>query len=109
MQIRKIKSTAGFAAVETLLLVVILGLVAGVGYWVTTQRHKTTASVTSLTPSTATKAASGTATAIDQLTASDAQAETTISTKHDATTQANAASSNAAASNIGGAYNESNY
>ena len=54
--------TAGFAAMEALLLLIIVGLVAGVGYWVFTQRAKKTSdTTTSSTVAPTTTAAAGTA------------------------------------------------
>jgi len=109
----KPRPAAGFAAIETVLVLIIIGIIAGVGYWVVTQRNNTTASTTSTnTPVTVigqVTAKAGTLSAIDQLTTLDSQSEANIDTKYDSVDQTSAQSANTAASNIGGAYNEANF
>lgn len=110
------KDQRGFAFVEALLIIVIIGLVAGVGYYVVKQRSNGVTPATSSAPAasspstTATVTASaGTTDAIDQLTQADAQSEDSINSKYEKQTQSAATSDSTALSNLGGAYNESNY
>ncbi|HSX53301.1 MAG TPA: prepilin-type N-terminal cleavage/methylation domain-containing protein [Patescibacteria group bacterium] len=98
----------GFAMVEALLVIIIIGLVVGVGYWVATQRNSTKSPTSSAIPAGQAAAPVGTAAAIDTLTQQDAQSETAIYTKGDTTDQSNAQSTNSALTNLGGAYNETN-
>ncbi len=103
----------GFAVVEFLLVLVIVGLLVGVGYWVATQRrsvNSTTASTNPTSTSNTTSApAAGTTASIDALTSKEIDAET--ATDSAATNNVNkaATSSNSAASNIGESYNETAY
>jgi len=105
----------GFAPVETVLVLIIIGIIAGVGYWVATQRtnnNATTTASSSTAPSVSNgkvTASTGTLTAIDQLTAIDGQDETKITSQYDGADQSAALTANNAASNIGGAYNEASF
>ena len=102
------KRQQGFAAVETLLIVVIIAAVVGVGYWVYKQRNKNDVTATNNSQTTV-KAAAGTTSSVDQLTQADSQAEATIDKKYAANEQSNATSTNAALKNLGGAYDETSY
>lgn len=88
------------AAVAILVLAVI---VAGSVYVI---NHKPTSPSTNTTTSTTT-AQPGTTASIDQLTQSEAQTEQQADKGADSQTQQDALSANNAASNVGGAYNES--
>jgi len=100
-------SPGGFAVIEGLLVIVIIGIVGATGYWVLTQR--TTPDSGSATTTNSASAKPGTISAIDQLTDQDSQSEASISNQYDAAEQSSAQSSNAAAANVGGAYNETNF
>jgi Tfp pilus assembly protein FimT len=105
----------GFAGLEAVLVIVIIGIVAGVGYWVFTQRKDTTSqSVTSsAAPASTIKAVdpskNGTVEGIDQLTQADGASEATINQQYGASDQSAAMSSTAAQNSVGGAYNESSF
>lgn len=102
------KKEAGFSAIEFLLVVVVIGLLAGLGFMFYKRQHK------SVTPSSVTVSktqtvapTAGTAASIDSLTSQDAASESSIDQKHTSSESTTAQSSNAAAANLGGAYNES--
>ncbi|HUY85365.1 MAG TPA: hypothetical protein VMU97_02510 [Candidatus Dormibacteraeota bacterium] len=101
--------SAGFAIVETLLVLIILAAIVGVGAYVVRQKHNANSTLGS-TGGTATsvKAPSGTTTGIDQLTQQDAQTEAGIDSAADSGAQQSATSANSAVNNVGGAYNETN-
>ena len=104
-------NTAGFAAVEAVLLVVILAIIGGVGTYVAQQKHtadSTLASSNSKSVPARTPVTPGSATSIDQLTQKDAQAEANIDKSADSQAQQNAISSNSAVTNVGGSYDETN-
>lgn len=102
--------SAGFAVVEALLILVILAAIVGVGAYVVRQKHNANSTLGSGTGgnSTSTKAPAGTTTSIDQLTQQDAQTEAGVDAAADNSTQQTSTSANGAASNVGGAYNETN-
>src|SRR5579864_6982510 len=95
MRQRERTLNTGFALVETVLILIIIGIIAGVGYWVATQRNSSSsANSSTATPATTTVTAkSGTLGAIDQLTKADSQAETGIDTKYQTGDQSAATSS----------------
>jgi len=104
-------NNAGFAAVEAVLLVVILAIIGGVGAYVAQQKHAADATLTSASAKATqvkTPVTAGTTASIDQLTRQDAQTEANIDKSADSQTQQNATSSNSAVTNVGGAYNETN-
>jgi Tfp pilus assembly protein FimT len=110
------RSDQGFSTVETLLVLVVIATITGLGFWVYRQNHtKTTAnssnsSVAGSTSSPATtSAAPGTTASIDSLTTQDVNSEQSIDSKYSNNDQTNAASANAAASNLGGAYDETSF
>ena len=108
----KRSNSAGFAAVEGFLILVILVAIAGVGAYVLHQKKVADTSLnnTAATSSTAATptATTGTTASIDQLTQQDGQAEASVDSSSDTQVQQNAGSANAATSNVGGAYNENN-
>lgn len=96
--------SAGVAVVEAAAAMLILAvLVAGSVYVI---NHQPTGANTSTTTS-ATTAQPGTTASIDQLTQNDAQVEQQADTNADTQAQQDALSANSAATNVGGAYNES--
>ena len=103
------ENNAGFAAVEAVLLVVIVAIIGGVGAYVAQQKHTadiTLNSSSSKTVPAKTPVAAGTTTSIDQLMQQDALAETNIDMAADSQAQQNATSSNSAVTNVGGSYDE---
>lgn len=97
-------------SVEIVLIIIVIVLLAGLGYLFYKNKHTKTASVT-VTKTTASQAtpvaAAGTTAAIDSLTTQDAASESAIDQKHAGNENTAAQSANAAAANVGGAYNES--
>lgn len=103
------QSEKGFAAVEVLLVLLIIVIVGFVGFWVYKQRgSKPTQSATTAPATTTPAATTGTTAAVDQVLEAESKDEESINTKHEATAASNATSANSAASNLGGAYNETN-
>lgn len=104
------KRQQGFAIVETALIIVIIAVIVGVGYWVVKQRNKNNLnSSSSMSNTSKITAAAGTTASIDQLTQSDSKAEAAIDQKYEASEQSAVTSTNTALNNLGGAYNESSY
>ncbi|HVS58756.1 MAG TPA: hypothetical protein VHD60_03385 [Candidatus Saccharimonadales bacterium] len=109
---KKASYQAGFAFIEALLVLVVIGLLVGVGLYVAKQRQNVnslSASTlgTSQDQKTKVTAKPGTAANVTELVEQSAQDEASISSQNDnAETQA-ALSANTAASNLGGAYDES--
>lgn len=104
---KHIKKQQGFAIVEALLVILIVGVMVAVGYWVWKQRGEKSANTsTNSAAATVSPAKEGTTEGIDQLTQLDEKSESDIDQKYGTTAQTNAASSADAASNVGGAYNE---
>lgn len=103
------RSISGFALIETLLVLIIIGIIACVGYWVATQRtNNDTANNSSQNASANNPAAKpGTLSAVDQIIQVDTQAENSIDSKYETADQSSALSANTAAKNLGGAYDES--
>jgi hypothetical protein len=103
----------GFGVIEVLLLVVVIGAVAGIGVYVVSQKHHTSAllSKTNATSAVSTAAApsAGTSASIDQLTEQETQTEVVADHSGDSQTTQDATSANTAASNVGSAYNEANF
>lgn len=102
----------GFAFVETVLVLAIIGLIAGVGVYVVRQQQNAarTAANTSVVATTpAASAPQGTSASIDQLTAQSTASELAASHSADSQFQAVATSDNSALTNLGGAYNESSF
>lgn len=106
----KQQTTNGFAVIETLLVILLVGVIVAVGFWVWKQRDTETAKnnttktvkVTSIDPAKA-----GTTAGIDQLTQLDGQDESNIDQKHASSSETNATSTNSTLTSLGGAYNES--
>jgi prepilin-type N-terminal cleavage/methylation domain-containing protein len=101
----------GFALVEVVLVLVIVAGVLGAGAYVYSKHHK--ANTTASTSNTATTTASnqsvplnGTTNSVQQLTQQEVQSETTVDSSIDAQNQQTVTNVNAAATNVGGAYNE---
>mgnify|MGYP001796911860 CR=1 FL=1 len=99
------KRQQGFAALEAILIVIIIAAIAGVGGWVYTQKTKTSSTVATPTASIApTKL--GTTDAIEQLTKQEGASEASIDTKHESDEQTTSQSANPAQKDLGGAYDE---
>lgn len=101
--------SAGFALVETVLVLVILAAIVGVGLYVARQKSNVSSTLNSSGGSSAVKAPAGTTAGINQLTQQDAQTEAGIDSSADGGTQQTSTSANGAVNNVGGAYNEANY
>jgi len=109
MKQKQSNTMAGFALVETLLIFIIVALVAGVGYWVWSQRKPVANLTTSVqetsTTDTDVSTSAGLVEFLDQNVEETDQA---------ADTQANqfatsALSDTAAVTNMGGAYDAANF
>lgn len=100
--------SAGFAIVETLLILIILAAIVGVGAYVVRQRNNANNTFGTGSASTAKKASDGTTARINQLTTQESQTESNIDSSADTGTQQASTSANGAASNVGGAYSETN-
>jgi Tfp pilus assembly protein PilE len=92
----------GFTAIEGLLVLVMIIAALAIGFYV--KGHNSVKNPTSSSSAKATTV--GTTDAIDQITQQDAQAESSINAKYDASDQSAAASTNSAESNLGGSYDE---
>jgi len=103
----------GFGVIEVLLVVVIVGAVAGIGTYVVRQKHHTdtllTKASTTSAASTAAAPAAGTSASIDQITEQETQTEVSADHAGDAQVGVAATSANTAATNVGSAYNEANF
>lgn len=100
---------AGFALVETVLVLIILAAIVGVGLYVARQKSNVNGTLNNSGSSTAAKAQAGTTASINQLTQQDAQTEASVDNSADNGTQQASTSANGAVSNVGGAYNEANF
>jgi len=107
----------GFAAIEAVLIVVIVAGIVGAGAWVYSQRktNKTPASSAVTTPAATPAAATidpskvGTTTGIDQVLTAESQSESQADDKGSATVTGTTGSTNSSASNIGDSYDESSF
>ena len=99
---------AGFAIVETLLILIIIAAIVGIGAYVLHQNKKASSTLSSTNNTTSNSAPAGTSAAIDQATQQDENAEKSADNTADKAAAADATSANPAVSNVGGAYNESN-
>jgi hypothetical protein len=100
---------SGFALVEFLLVVVIIGLVTGVVAYVVTQKNNSNKLLTTTvsTSEGAPKAAPGTIANIDELTQADGAAEVQVAAGNDAATKSAGSSDTSSLNTLGGAYDES--
>jgi cytoskeletal protein RodZ len=103
----------GFGVVEALLVVVIVGAIAGIGVYVVRQKNHTDTLLnkTNTTGAASTVAApsAGTTASVDQLTEQETQTEVSADHASDARVSQDATSANSAATNVGSAYNEANF
>lgn len=100
-------SQRGFSVVEAFVVIVVIALVGGVGY-VAYHRHQTKNASSNKTANQTAQVQPGTAASVDNLVLQDGTDESAIDSKYTSTYQTNAQSTDQAASNVGGAYNESN-
>ena len=105
-------TNSGFIAIEAFVAVIILVLIIGAGIFVF-KKHKNnslanTASPLATIPATTDVAKVGTTSGVDANSSQEATDEASINTKHASAEQTTAASTKSAATDIGGAYNESN-
>ena len=106
---RKTQSSGGFAVIETVLILVIVAAVIGVGGYVVKQNRNASKDVSS-TASVATPQAakaSSTSAVIDQSALLDSTTETGLDNTADGQTINSAMSDDSSINNVGGAYNES--
>jgi type II secretory pathway pseudopilin PulG len=96
----------GFAGLEALLVVFIVLVIAAMGVYVL---HRHSDDKLQSLSSANSSAPSGTSESVSQITALDASSESNIDKSADSNYKQDASSSNSAASNVGGAYNEANY
>jgi len=114
------RAEAGFSMIDALLVLVIIGILVGVGAYVYKQNHKNVMSPTAAASTTATTTSPGSASStnsstnqtgttayINQLTQQEAESESSITSQNDNAESQAALSANSAATNVGGAYNES--
>jgi hypothetical protein len=103
----------GFGIVEALLILVVVGAIAGIGVYVIRQKNRTDTllSKTNTTGavSTAVTPSAGTTASIDQLTEQETQTEVGADHAADVQVGLDATSANSAATNVGSAYNEANF
>lgn len=107
---QKHSSSAGFAVVEFLLVVIIIGLLAGVTAYVVTQKHNSEAvlnAATNAESTHSTKAAQGTTESVQSTESESAQAEATASESTDTATSQAATSDQSSLNSMGGTYDES--
>lgn len=114
---RKMHPQSGFTVVEGAILVIVIAVVAGAVFFVHNKNQKTAAddaATTAAVAATTAKATTdankvGTPSGVDQDNDQETQDAAAINSKYESNEQTNAASTNASASDIGGAYNESNF
>lgn len=102
----------GFTAIEALLIIVIVGIVAGIGYWVVKQHTSLSQSQIKLdnsavvsAPAVSVKTTQGFANALNQNLSGVAKTTDESSNSYSSAAQ----SDSTAVSNLGDVYNESNY
>lgn len=94
--------------VEFLLVIVIIGLLAGVTAYVYTQKNNSNKVLNAATAnSETTKAQPGTTESIDALTQSEGNSEQSAASANDGATSQAATSDSSSLNTMGGAYNES--
>ena len=98
----------GFTVIEGILVIVVLVVIAGVGY-ATFNVNSKAATKDQFSSATApiTTASTSSIQNIDTLTAQDANNESTIDSTHAVSDQTSAQSSSNAAANVGGSFDES--
>jgi uncharacterized protein (DUF927 family) len=102
-------NSAGMALVEAAVAVLVLAVIVAGSIYVINHRPADASTTASTTTTNTTSSQPGTTASIDQLTQNDAQSEQQSATAGDAQTQQDALSANSAASNVGGAYDESTF
>jgi prepilin-type N-terminal cleavage/methylation domain-containing protein len=106
------KTQAGFTAIEFLIVIVFIAVIGGVGYHIYHDRYKPVSlslSNTAAVNTTGSSVPSNVPAAIqniNSLTSQQASSEASIDSQYSSNDQADAQGANAAASNLGGAYNE---
>ena len=103
--------TAGFSAIEGLLITIAIAAIVGVGGYVLHQKkiangNLSSTSNGSATTQTTAQPVTGTTANLDQLTQQDGQTEAGVDSSADGQTSQNATSSNDAINNVGGSYDE---
>lgn len=110
------KSTHGFSVVELLIVIVVLVLAGGAAYFTYQRIHKAATTPSSMASSgsnaaitTANTASQGTTASIDNLDNQEIDSDNSLTSQFTTTDQSNAQSTNSAATNLGGAYNEASF
>jgi prepilin-type N-terminal cleavage/methylation domain-containing protein len=101
------KHLKGFSVVELLIVVIIVGLI-GAGGYIVYSRNANKAATPSAAP-VSSGAPAGSSQHIEDVNTNDQNAEDTIDNNHISSDQSNIQSTNSAAANIGGAYDESSF
>lgn len=101
---------AGFAVIEAVLIIIIIGIVAGVGYWVLKQRQSNKSTATTNNPQTQTTAIKpGTTAAIDSVLAGEQNDEAKADNKAVNSVNTSVTQTQTSAAAIGDSYNEANF
>ncbi len=98
-------SERGFSIVEVVIVLVVLGLIGGVGY---ATFHKKDSNKSGTASTSKAVDANGTTQSTDTILNQEIDDESSVDSSYTSGDVSNAQSANSAASNIGGAYNESN-
>ncbi len=107
--VSKQRHTGGFAAIEAVLILIIIVAVIGIGAYVLHQKSNSDKTLTTTSSEPVAKASAGTTESIDQLTEQDAKDEAAVDKAGDSSLQQAATSPDTSVNNVGGAYNESNF
>lgn len=99
------KNSQGFAAVEVILIAVIVLAIIGIGYYVIHQKNSANQT---LSTSNSSVLSPGTTSGINKLTLQDANTESSVDGGYDGQIQTNISNANNSAAQVGNAYNESN-
>ncbi|GAC1391277.1 MAG: hypothetical protein NVSMB46_03130 [Candidatus Saccharimonadales bacterium] len=98
----------GFAIVEAVLVVVIVGLIGVVGFYVLTQRKQADHNLTQTTPAAVTTVDPASTLGLQEVMQQDTVSENAVNSKFDEQDQSSVTSTNDVVSSLGGSYDESN-
>lgn len=99
----------GFSAVEGVLVVLVIAVIAVAGFFVVNRKHQVNSAANADNAGTSHPAAvplDGTTASVSELTQQEAQSETNADGSADTQAQQAATSANGAVDNVGGSYNE---
>lgn len=103
--------TPGFAALEAVLVIVVIAGIVAAGLYVFNKKHQvasTSNAANTASSQPATPPINGTSASVSQLAQQAANTEASVDTSNDAQAQQSITAANSAAGNVGGAYNENN-